>query len=205
MEGRMIAEETFDEIPAVLEAVRRGEIVVVADDADRENEADLIMAGPLATAKHLGFMIRHTSGIVCASIPDALARRLELGPMSSDNQSPFATAFTVSVDLRKGLSTGISPEERANTIRALADESITPSDFVRPGHVFPLVARTGGVLRRSGHTEAADSLKREGTRIMPLAASQSHRASFDPCMARSYRSRLVRSASSARLSSVTSE
>lgn len=145
---------------AAVEAIGRGEIVVVTDDDDRENEGDLILAASHATPEKLAFIIRHTSGIVCAPITKETADRLRLAPMVADNDAPLATAFTVSVDLRHGLTTGISAEERCNTVRALANGNIAAEDFVRPGHIFPLIAREGGVLTRSGHTEAAVDLCR---------------------------------------------
>jgi 3,4-dihydroxy 2-butanone 4-phosphate synthase/GTP cyclohydrolase II len=145
-------------IDAAIEAMRRGEMVIVVDDDDRENEGDLIMAAALATPDRIAFMIRHTSGIVCTPLTAADAARLRLDPMVSANDAPMQTAFTVSVDHRYGLTTGISAEERTNTIRALANRNVGAEDFVRPGHIFPLVAREGGVLVRSGHTEAAVDL-----------------------------------------------
>ncbi|TBW33564.1 3,4-dihydroxy-2-butanone-4-phosphate synthase [Siculibacillus lacustris] len=147
----------------VAEAIRafeQGEIVVVTDDADRENEGDLILAAEHATTEKLAFFIRHTSGIVCAPITRDLAHRLRLDPMVAANDAPLATAFTVSIDHRHGMTTGISAEERCNTIRALTNPNVGAVDFVRPGHVFPLIARDGGVLIRSGHTEAAIDLCR---------------------------------------------
>jgi 3,4-dihydroxy 2-butanone 4-phosphate synthase/GTP cyclohydrolase II len=141
-------------------AFRRGEIVVVTDDDDRENEGDLIVAAAHATPEKLAFIVRHTSGIVCAALPRDHARRLQLSPMVSDNDAPLGTAFTVSVDFRHGLTTGISAEERCNTVRGLANPNAGAADFVRPGHVFPLIARDGGVLMRTGHTEAAVDLCR---------------------------------------------
>ncbi|MCR4282729.1 MAG: 3,4-dihydroxy-2-butanone-4-phosphate synthase [Bauldia sp.] len=141
-------------------AFKRGEIVVVTDDDDRENEGDLILAAVHATPEKLGFVVRHTSGIVCAPLTRESARRLQLQPMVADNDAPLGTAFTVSVDFRHGLTTGISAEERCNTVRALANPNAGPGEFVRPGHVFPLIARDGGVLMRSGHTEAAVDLCR---------------------------------------------
>ncbi|MCB1488404.1 MAG: 3,4-dihydroxy-2-butanone-4-phosphate synthase [Bauldia sp.] len=143
-----------------VEAFGRGEIVVVSDDDDRENEADLIVAAVHATPEKIAFIIRHTSGIVCAPLPREEAKRLRLDPMVADNDSAHTTAFTVSVDFRHGTTTGISAEERAATVRALANPNAGASDFVRPGHIFPLIAREGGVLMRSGHTEAAVDLCR---------------------------------------------
>jgi len=147
-----------ERVAAALRAFERGELVVVTDDDDRENEGDLICAASLATPERLAFMIRHTSGIVCAPMTREAARRLNLSPMVADNDAPLATAFTVSVDVKHGLTTGISAEERTNTVRALANPNAGAADFVRPGHVFPLIAREGGVLIRSGHTEAAVDL-----------------------------------------------
>jgi 3,4-dihydroxy 2-butanone 4-phosphate synthase / GTP cyclohydrolase II len=147
-------------IEAVIEAFARGEIVVVCDDDDRENEGDLFVAATLCTAEKMAFIIRHTSGIVCAPLAPDEARRLHLDPMVAFNNAPLGTAFTVSVDVRHGLTTGISAEERTNTVRALANHNSGASDFVRPGHVFPLIAKEGGVLMRSGHTEACVDLCR---------------------------------------------
>ncbi len=152
--------DTNHHIDAVIEAFARGEVVVVTDDDDRENEGDLFVAGSLCTPEKMAFIIRNTSGIVCAPLSAEEARRLRLDPMVAANDAPLGTAFTVSVDFRHGLTTGISGEERTNTVRALANGNTGPADFVRPGHVFPLVARDGGVLMRSGHTEACVDLCR---------------------------------------------
>src|ERR1017187_10898341 len=152
--------ETHQRIQAVIAAFARGEIVIVADDDDRENEGDLFVAASLCTPEKMAFIIRNTSGIVCAPLGVELARRLHLDPMVAENDAPLGTAFTVTVDVRHGLSTGISAEERCHTVRALANDNSGASDFVRPGHVFPLVARQGGVLMRSGHTEACVDLCR---------------------------------------------
>ena len=148
----------FDPIEDVIAAIAAGEVVIVVDDDDRENEGDLIMAAARATPDKVAFMIRHTSGILCTPILDEEAKRLHLEPMVARNDAPMSTAFTVSVDYRQGLTTGISAEERANTVQALANSNVGANDFVRPGHIFPLVARTGGVLVRSGHTEAGVDL-----------------------------------------------
>jgi 3,4-dihydroxy 2-butanone 4-phosphate synthase/GTP cyclohydrolase II len=147
-------------VDEVIAAFARGEMVVVADDNDRENEGDLFVAANLCTPEKMAFMIRNTSGIVCAPLAPEEARRLHLDPMVAINNAPLGTAFTVSVDVRHGLTTGISAEERNNTVRAIANHNSGPADFVRPGHVFPLVARDGGVLMRSGHTEACVDLCR---------------------------------------------
>ncbi len=150
----------FQAVERALEAFRAGRMVAVLDDDDRENEGDLIVAASLCTPEQMAFIIRHTSGIVCAPLTPEAARRLRLDPMVSVNDAPLSTAFTVSVDVRHGLTTGISGEERTNTVRALANGNMGAADFVRPGHVFPLIARPGGVLMRSGHTEAAVDLCR---------------------------------------------
>ena len=147
-------------VEAAIEAFAAGEIIVVTDDDDRENEGDLIMAASLCTPEKMAFIVRHTSGIVCAPLTRDIARKLRLDPMVANNDAPLSTAFTVSVDVRHGTTTGISAEDRTNTCRALANPNIGAADFVRPGHVFPLVARDGGVLVRTGHTEATVDLCR---------------------------------------------
>ncbi|MGA9894787.1 MAG: 3,4-dihydroxy-2-butanone-4-phosphate synthase [Xanthobacteraceae bacterium] len=147
-------QDVHERIRTAIAAFGRGEIIIVADDDDRENEGDLFVAANLCTTEKMAFIIRHTSGIVCAPLALDEARRLHLDPMVALNDAPLGTAFTVSVDVRHGLTTGISAEERTNTVRALANGNSGASDFVRPGHVFPLVAKEGGVLMRSGHTEA---------------------------------------------------
>jgi 3,4-dihydroxy 2-butanone 4-phosphate synthase/GTP cyclohydrolase II len=147
-------------VEAVIAAFARGELVVVSDDDDRENEGDLFIAASLCTPDKMAFIIRHTSGIVCAPVSQEEARRLHLDPMVAANDAPLGTAFTISVDVRHGLTTGISAEERTNTVRALANGNSGAADFVRPGHVFPLIAKEGGVLMRSGHTEACIDLCR---------------------------------------------
>ncbi len=150
----------LNKVTEAIEAIARGELVIVTDDDDRENEGDLICAAALCTAEKMAFIIRHTCGIVCAPVTAEEARRLHLNPMVAVNDAPLGTAFTVSVDVKHGLTTGISAEQRSNTVRALANGNMGANDFVRPGHVFPLVARDGGVLMRSGHTEAAVDLCR---------------------------------------------
>ena len=148
----------FNTVEDAVKAIAAGEMIIVVDDADRENEGDLVMAASRATVEQIAFIIRHTSGIVCAPITQDEARRLHLNSMVSDNDAPLQTAFTVSVDYQAGLTTGISAEERTATLRALANDNVGAVDFVRPGHVFPLIAKEGGVLTRSGHTEAAVDL-----------------------------------------------
>src|SRR5215203_1362700 len=152
--------ESHNRIANVIEAFARGELIVVTDDDDRENEGDLFVAAALCTPEKMAFIIRHTSGIVCAPLSEQDAQRLRLDPMVASNDAPLGTAFAVSVDFRHGLTTGISAEERSNTVRALANGNTGPADFVRPGHVFPLLAKEGGVLMRSGHTEACIDLCR---------------------------------------------
>jgi 3,4-dihydroxy 2-butanone 4-phosphate synthase/GTP cyclohydrolase II len=152
--------ESHERIDAAVAAFARGEIIVVTDDDDRENEGDLFVAASLCTAEKMAFIIRNTSGIVCAPLSGDEARRLRLDPMVTSNDAPLGTAFTITVDVRHGLTTGISAEERTNTVRALANGNSGAADFVRPGHVFPLVAKDGGVLMRSGHTEACIDLCR---------------------------------------------
>ena len=145
-------------VAETVEAFARGEIVIVTDDDDRENEGDLIVAASLCTPEKMAFIIRNTCGIVCAPLTSSEARRLRLDPMVSSNDAPLGTAFTITVDVKHGLTTGISAEQRTNTVRALANGNMGAADFVRPGHVFPLIAKDGGVLMRSGHTEAAVDL-----------------------------------------------
>jgi 3,4-dihydroxy 2-butanone 4-phosphate synthase / GTP cyclohydrolase II len=147
----------------VVDAIRAfeaGEIVVVTDDDDRENEGDLIVAAVHCTPDKMAFIVRHTSGIVCTPMPREEAKRLNLNAMVAENDSAHTTAFTVTVDFKHGTTTGISADDRTLTVRNLANPNVGPSDFVRPGHIFPLIAREGGVLMRSGHTEAAVDLCR---------------------------------------------
>ncbi|MGH9103102.1 MAG: 3,4-dihydroxy-2-butanone-4-phosphate synthase, partial [Acidimicrobiales bacterium] len=139
-------------------AIGRGEIVIVVDDEDRENEGDLIMAAQFATAERLAFFIAHTSGLICVPMTGERLDSLGIPPMVLDNTESQRTAFTVSVDARGGTTTGISAADRAMTIGALLDPSTKPADLARPGHVFPLRYRDGGVLKRAGHTEAAVDL-----------------------------------------------
>ena len=152
--------EAHQRVETIVAAFARGELVVVTDDDDRENEGDLVLAAVHATPEKMAFIIRNTSGIVCAPLSGDEARRLRLDPMVTSNDAPLGTAFTITVDVRHGLTTGISAEERNNTVRALANGNSGAADFVRPGHVFPLVAKDGGVLMRSGHTEACVDLCR---------------------------------------------
>lgn len=149
----------FSAIEKAVADLAEGRIIIVCDDEDRENEGDLTFLAERATPAAVNFLITHGKGLVCAPVSEEIAGRLELVPMLRNNSDPHGTAFTVSID-HAGCGTGISASERAATIRALADPASRAADFRRPGHVFPLVARRGGVLRRAGHTEAAVDLAR---------------------------------------------
>jgi 3,4-dihydroxy 2-butanone 4-phosphate synthase / GTP cyclohydrolase II len=148
------------DVVAAIEAIARGEFVLVVDDANRENEGDLIMAAELATAERIAFMVRYTSGLICLPTTGERLDELELPLMVLENTERHQTAFTVSIDYAEGTTTGISAEDRARTIRAVVDPAARPSDFHRPGHIFPLRYQEGGVLARPGHTEAAVDLTR---------------------------------------------
>ncbi len=150
----------FSEIEPAVAAIARGELVVVVDDADRENEGDLIMAADKITPEAMGFMVRHTSGVICMPMVGERCDELQLPLMVSNNTEQHRTAFTVSVDARIGTTTGISAADRATTVRTLIDPQTRPDDLARPGHIFPLRYRDGGVLKRAGHTEAAVDLAR---------------------------------------------
>jgi 3,4-dihydroxy 2-butanone 4-phosphate synthase/GTP cyclohydrolase II len=141
-------------------AIARGEIVVVVDDEDRENEGDLIMAAEFATPEKIAFFVKHTSGVICMPLTPERCDDLDLPLMVSHNTESHRTAFTVSVDFRHGTTTGISAADRARTIQALIEPGTSPNDLARPGHIFPLRYREGGVLNRAGHTEAAVDLAR---------------------------------------------
>ena len=149
-----------DRIEDALAAIAQGSMAVVVDDEDRENEGDLILAAEHATAERLAFMVRHSSGVICAGLPGDRLDQLDLPLMVARNTDAMTTAYTVTVDYRHGTSTGISASDRAATLRALVDRKAEPGDFNRPGHVFPLRAVAGGVLARPGHTEAAVDLTR---------------------------------------------
>jgi 3,4-dihydroxy 2-butanone 4-phosphate synthase / GTP cyclohydrolase II len=151
---------SFATVPDAVAAIRGGEMVIVVDDADRENEGDLIMAAEFATTEAIGFFVRHTSGVICAPMPGERLDELDLPLMVTANTAPYRTAFTVSVDAAQGTTTGISAADRSATIRALIDPDTKPADLARPGHIFPLRYREGGVLKRAGHTEAAVDLAR---------------------------------------------
>mmetsp|Transcript_31565 Transcript_31565/g.75015 ORF Transcript_31565/g.75015 Transcript_31565/m.75015 type:complete len:215 (+) Transcript_31565:187-831(+) len=147
-------------VEEAIAAIGRGEVVCVVDDEDRENEGDFIIAAEKATKATLAFMIRYSSGVICCAIEGARADALLLPDMVAKNEDAKCTAFTVSTDLKAGITTGISAADRAATLRALADAKTLPSDLSRPGHIFPLRAVPGGVLARDGHTEASVDLAR---------------------------------------------
>lgn len=148
----------FDSIDAAIADLKAGKMVVVVDDEDRENEGDLVMAGETVTAEKVNFMTKEGRGLICVPIADEIARKLDLKPMVTQNTEKVSTNFTVSVDFKFGTATGISASDRAKTIKAISSDKTKSDDLLRPGHIFPLVARKGGVLVRAGHTEAAVDL-----------------------------------------------
>jgi 3,4-dihydroxy 2-butanone 4-phosphate synthase/GTP cyclohydrolase II len=153
-------EKVFASIPEAIDEIREGRMVIVVDDADRENEGDLIMAAERVTSEAIAFIVRHTSGVICMPVIGERLDELEIPLMVAANTDSRRTAFTVSVDARSGVTTGISAADRARTIRAIIDPATQPPDLSRPGHIFPLRYRDGGVLKRAGHTEAAVDLAR---------------------------------------------
>lgn len=153
LERPMIQLNTIQE---AIEDIRNGKVIIVVDDADRENEGDFLAAAEMVTPEMINFMATHGRGLICAPLTEKRCKELELHMMVNNNTDPMETAFTVSVDLRgKGVTTGISASDRAKTVKALIDHDTRPFELARPGHIFPLVAKEGGVLRRTGHTEAA--------------------------------------------------
>lgn len=153
-------EDNFDTVEQAIAAIAAGGFAVVVDDADRENEGDLIIAAEKITAQQMAFLVRYSSGVVCVALTGERLDQLQLPLMVSSNNESQRTAFTVTVDYLHGTSTGISAADRAATLRALADSRIPAGDFARPGHIFPLRYAPGGVLARPGHTEAALDLSR---------------------------------------------
>lgn len=146
----------LDKISDAIEDVKQGKIIIVVDDENRENEGDFICAADLVTPEQINFMAKHARGLICTPITEKRSRKLNLYPMVSNNTDPMDTAFTVSVDLKgSGVTSGISASDRSKTIKAIVDKNTKPDDLARPGHIFPLIAKDGGVLRRTGHTEAA--------------------------------------------------
>lgn len=150
--------QLFDSPRVLIDAIKRGEMIVLMDDESRENEGDLVMAAEHITAEHVNFMTQYARGLLCLSLTAQKARQLDLPLMVQHNHSQFETNFTVSIEAAQGVTTGISAHDRATTIRAAVNPRAKPSDLVRPGHIFPLIARDGGVLVRPGHTEATVDL-----------------------------------------------
>jgi 3,4-dihydroxy 2-butanone 4-phosphate synthase/GTP cyclohydrolase II len=150
----------FSPIPELLEEIRAGRMVVIVDDEDRENEGDLIMAAELVRPQDINFMVTHARGLVCLSLTRERCQQLALPPMVVDNNSPYRTNFTVSIEAAEGVTTGISAYDRAHTIRTAVKPDARAADLRQPGHIFPLTAQPGGVLARTGHTEAASDLPR---------------------------------------------
>ena len=153
-------DEVFATIETAVEEIQQGKILIVTDNKNRENEGDFIMAADKVTPEAVNFMVTHGRGLLCQSITEERARELELFPMVKENTSVYSTAFTVSVDAKNRTSTGISANDRAATIKTIVDPETHPEDLLRPGHIFPLIAKKGGVLNREGHTEAASDLAR---------------------------------------------
>jgi 3,4-dihydroxy 2-butanone 4-phosphate synthase/GTP cyclohydrolase II len=158
-----------EKIELIVRDLRAGKPVIIVDDEKRENEGDLVCAAEFATPENVNFMVKHARGLLCVALEQNLAEKLQLNPMVSDNTSKYTTAFTVSIDAKENISTGISAFDRSVTIKKLIDSQARPQDFVRPGHVFPLLANDGGVLKRDGHTEAVvDIMKIAG--LQPVGA-----------------------------------
>lgn len=155
-----MSELQFSPIDEIVAEMQAGRLVIVADDPGRENEADLVGAASLITPESIAFMANHGRGLICTPIQPDRAAELDLPPMTQKNREAHKTAFTISIDAAEGITTGISAADRAHTIRLLADPKTKPGAFVQPGHIFPLEAREGGVLRRAGHTEASVDLAR---------------------------------------------
>ncbi len=146
----------LDTISDAIADIQKGKVIIVVDDENRENEGDFLAAAELATPETVNFMATHGKGLICAPLTEGRCKELGLHMMVTNNTDPMETAFTVSVDLRgKGVTTGISASDRAMTVLALTETETKPHDLARPGHIFPLVAKEGGVLRRTGHTEAS--------------------------------------------------
>lgn len=151
----------LDSIDAAIEDIRNGKVVIVVDDEDRENEGDFVAAAEMVTPEMINFMTKEGRGLICTPLMESRCNELEIGLMVTDNTDPMNTQFTVSVDKKgDGVTTGISASDRAKTVKALVEDHTKPSDLARPGHIFPLIAKQGGVLRRTGHTEAAIDLAR---------------------------------------------
>jgi 3,4-dihydroxy 2-butanone 4-phosphate synthase/GTP cyclohydrolase II len=145
-------------IEDIIADMAKGRMVIMVDDEDRENEGDLVIAADAATPDAINFMAMHGRGLICLAINDEIANRLGLDPMARHNRDPYSTAFTVSIDAKEGISTGISAYDRARTIAVAIDDNAGTDEIVAPGHMFPLLAKSGGVIQRAGHTEAAVDL-----------------------------------------------
>src|SRR5438309_3197445 len=156
----MISMPPFTNVPTAIEEVRSGRMIVIVDDEDRENEGDLMLAAEKVTPEAINFMAKYGRGLVCLTLTEERLNHLRIGPMSTENTSNYGTAFCEAIDAREGVTTGISAYDRAHTIRVAIDPATRPQDLARPGHVFPLRARSGGVLVRAGQTEAAVDLAR---------------------------------------------
>src|SRR5229473_4672154 len=156
----MMAHSPFTDVPAAIEEIRAGRMVVVVDDEDRENEGDLTLAAEKVTPEAINFMAKYGRGLICLAMTEERLDHLNIGPMTSENTSQFGTAFCEAIDARQGVTTGISAHDRARTIQVAIDPATKPSDLARPGHMFPLRARKGGVLVRAGQTEASVDLAR---------------------------------------------
>jgi 3,4-dihydroxy 2-butanone 4-phosphate synthase/GTP cyclohydrolase II len=155
----------FSPIEDIAADLKKGKMVVITDDENRENEGDLVLAGQFASPEKINFMAKHARGLICAPMDEALINRLRLFPMERENTDPFKTSWMISVDAARAITTGISAHDRARTLRLLAEQKTSPEDLTRPGHIFPLRAKKGGVLSRAGHTEACvDLLKLSGLR-----------------------------------------
>ncbi|MBP3748898.1 MAG: 3,4-dihydroxy-2-butanone-4-phosphate synthase [Ruminobacter sp.] len=157
---KIFAETPEERVEMALQAMREGNGVLVVDDENRENEGDIIFAAEKMTEAQMAMMIRYCSGIVCLCMPEEKMKQLELPQMVSNNTSSYGTAFTITIEASKGVTTGVSAHDRLTTIKAAINPDAKPSDLSHPGHVFPLTARTGGVLVRDGHTEASVDLAR---------------------------------------------
>ncbi len=151
---------TISSTPDIIEDIRQGRMVVLVDEEDRENEGDIVMAADFVTPEAINFMATHARGLICMPITEAKAHQLNLPPMVADNRTPHGTAFTVSIEAASGVTTGISAADRARTVQAANAKNAGPEDIVQPGHIFPLIAKEGGVLVRAGHTEAACDFSR---------------------------------------------
>ena len=163
----------IERVERALEEIRQGRMVILVDDADRENEGDLVLAAEHVTPEAINFMARHARGLICLSLTEEQVKKLALPMMVQENESTYATAFTVSIEAARGVTTGISAADRATTIKAAIHADAKPNDVVRPGHVFPLKARKGGVLVRAGQTEGSVDLARLAGLVPPASSARS--------------------------------